>query len=97
MRLSREEYGDGWLEPPRPDHIEEEVIDEFGEVVDEEPLGENLVNDVRAELAGSSEDAARILTAGGRLVVYNVAQVLMRVFAELAAPAGRPGSSASGG
>ena len=51
----------------------------------------------RAELAGSSEDAARILTAGGRLVVYNVAQVLMRVFAELAAPAGRPGSSASGG
>ena len=47
--------------------------------------------------AGSSEDAARILTAGGRLVVYNVAQVLMRVFAELAAPAGRPGSSASGG
>ena len=51
----------------------------------------------RAELAGSSEDAARILTAGGRLVVYNVAQVLMRVFADLAAPAGRPGSSASGG
>ena len=36
---------------------------------------------------GSPEDAARILTAGGRLVVYNVAQVLMRVFAELAAPA----------
>jgi DNA helicase IV len=46
--------GDGWLEPPRPDHIEEEVIDEFGEVVDEEPLGENLVSDVRAELSGSS-------------------------------------------
>jgi DNA helicase IV len=46
--------GDGWLEPPRPDYIEEEVIDEFGEVVDEEPLGENLVNDVRAELSGSS-------------------------------------------
>jgi DNA helicase IV len=47
--------GDGWLEPPRPDHIEEEVIDEFGEVVDEEPLGENLVSDVRAELSGSPE------------------------------------------
>jgi DNA helicase IV len=47
--------GDGWLEPPRPDYIEEEVIDEFGEVVDEEPLGENLVNNVRAELSGSSE------------------------------------------
>jgi DNA helicase IV len=47
--------GDGWLEPPRPDHIEEEVIDEFGEVVDEEPLGENLVSDVRAELSGSHE------------------------------------------
>jgi DNA helicase IV len=47
--------GDGWLEPPRPDYIEEEVIDEFGEVVDEEPLGENLVNDVRAELSGSPE------------------------------------------
>jgi DNA helicase IV len=45
--------GDGWLEPPRPDEIEEEVIDEFGEVVDEEPLAENLVSDVRAELAGS--------------------------------------------
>jgi DNA helicase IV len=47
--------GDGWLEPPRPDHISEEVIDEFGEVVDEEPLAENLVNDCRAELAGNQE------------------------------------------
>jgi DNA helicase IV len=47
--------GEGWLEQPRPDYIEEEVIDEFGEVVDEEPLGENLVNDVRAELSGSPE------------------------------------------
>jgi 4-hydroxy-2-oxoheptanedioate aldolase len=46
----------------------------------------------RAELAGSPEDADRILTAGGRLVVYNVAQVLMRVFAELVAPAGRRAS-----
>lgn len=46
--------GDGWLEPPRPDYIEEEVIDEFGEVVDQEPLAENLVNDVRAELSGST-------------------------------------------
>jgi 4-hydroxy-2-oxoheptanedioate aldolase len=47
----------------------------------------------RAELAGSAEDAERILTVGGRLVVYNVAQVMMRVFADLAAPAGarRPG------
>jgi hypothetical protein len=43
----------------------------------------------RADLAGSPEDAERALTAGGRLVVYNVAQVLMRVFAGLAAPAGR--------
>lgn len=47
----------------------------------------------RADLAGSPEDAERILAAGGRLVVYNVAQVLMRVFAELAAPAGRRGSA----
>jgi DNA helicase IV len=47
--------GDGWLEPPRPDYIEDEVIDEFGEVVDEEPLGENLVSDVRAELSGIPE------------------------------------------
>ena len=44
----------------------------------------------RAELAGSPEDAVRVLAAGGRLVVYNVAQVLMGVFAQLAAPgAGR--------
>lgn len=43
----------------------------------------------RAELAGSPEDAERILTAGGRLVVYNVAQVLMGVFADLAAAGGR--------
>ena len=42
----------------------------------------------RAELAGSAEDADRILTVGGRLVVYNVAQVLMRTFAGLAAPTG---------
>lgn len=46
------------------------------------------VDSWRAELAGSAEDADRILTAGGRLVVYNVAQVLMRVFADLAAPTG---------
>jgi 4-hydroxy-2-oxoheptanedioate aldolase len=43
----------------------------------------------RADLAGSPDDAEHALTAGGRLVVYNVAQVLMRVFAELAAPGGR--------
>jgi len=48
----------------------------------------------RAELAGGPADAERILAAGGRLVVYNVAQVLMRVFAELAAPAGRHGTRA---
>jgi DNA helicase IV len=47
--------GDGWLEPPNPDQIGEEVIDEFGEVVDEEPLAENLVANVRAELSGSAE------------------------------------------
>ena len=35
----------------------------------------------RADLAGSPEDAQRALGAGSRLVVYNVAQVLMRVFA----------------
>jgi 4-hydroxy-2-oxoheptanedioate aldolase len=51
----------------------------------------------RAELAGSPEDALGVLTAGGRLVVYNVAQVLMRVFADLAAPAGPDGSGGSGG
>lgn len=43
----------------------------------------------RAELAGHPGDAERILEAGGRLVVYNVAQVLMRTFSELTAPAGR--------
>jgi hypothetical protein len=41
----------------------------------------------RAELAGSPDDARRVLAAGGRLVVYNVAQVLMRVFADLAVTA----------
>ncbi|MGI8816650.1 MAG: UvrD-helicase domain-containing protein [Pseudonocardia sp.] len=46
--------GDGWLEPPQPDHIAEEILDEFGEVLDEEPLGENLVADVRAEISGSA-------------------------------------------
>lgn len=50
----------------------------------------------RAELAGSPEHADRILDAGGRLVVYNVAQVLMRVFADLAAPAGRDHVGPSG-
>lgn len=38
----------------------------------------------RAELAGSVADAERVLDAGARLVVYNVAQVLMRSFGELA-------------
>ncbi len=53
-RRAVDQIGDGWLEPPRPDEIAEEVIDEFGEVVDEEPLAENLVSDVRAELAGNA-------------------------------------------
>ena len=42
----------------------------------------------RADLAGSPEDAKRALGAGSRLVVYNVAQVLMRAFAGLASPTG---------
>jgi 4-hydroxy-2-oxoheptanedioate aldolase len=37
----------------------------------------------RAELAGSAEDAERALRAGARLVVYNVAQVLMATFGRL--------------
>ena len=47
--------GDGWLEPPQPDDIGEEVCDEFGEVLEDEPLAENLTADVRAELSGSAE------------------------------------------
>lgn len=38
----------------------------------------------RADLAGSREDAERSLDGGAQLVVYNVAQVQMRVFGELA-------------
>jgi 4-hydroxy-2-oxoheptanedioate aldolase len=48
----------------------------------------------RAELAGSAEDAERVLGAGARLVVYNVAQVLMRSFADLGAVT-RPPAPAS--
>jgi 4-hydroxy-2-oxoheptanedioate aldolase len=48
----------------------------------------------RAELAGGAEDAERVLKAGTQLVVYNVAQVMMRVFRDLAAVSGR---SAAGG
>lgn len=43
----------------------------------------------RAELAGGVEDAERVREAGTRLVVYNVAQVMMRVFADLSAVSGR--------
>jgi len=48
----------------------------------------------RAELAGGAEDAERVLKAGTQLVVYNVAQAMMRVFRDLAAVSGR---SAAGG
>jgi 4-hydroxy-2-oxoheptanedioate aldolase len=48
----------------------------------------------RAELAGGAEDAERVLEAGTQLVVYNVAQAMMRVFRDLAAVSGR---SAAGG
>jgi 4-hydroxy-2-oxoheptanedioate aldolase len=44
----------------------------------------------RAELAGGVDDAGRVLEAGARLVVYNVAQVMMRVFGDLAAVSGGP-------
>lgn len=43
----------------------------------------------RAELAGGAEDAERVQEAGARLVVYNVAQVMMQVFSDLAAVSGR--------
>jgi len=43
----------------------------------------------RAELASSPEDAERAIAAGSQLVVYNVAQVLMGVFATLTAIPGR--------
>jgi 4-hydroxy-2-oxoheptanedioate aldolase len=43
----------------------------------------------RAELAGGAEDAERVLKAGTQLVVYNVAQAMMRVFRDLAAVSGR--------
>jgi 4-hydroxy-2-oxoheptanedioate aldolase len=45
------------------------------------------VGRVRADLAGSRADAERALAAGSRIVVYNTAQVLMRVFGELASVA----------
>ncbi|HEY2204085.1 MAG TPA: helicase [Pseudonocardia sp.] len=45
--------GAGWLHPEQPDPMAYEVDAEFGEVVDEEPLAENLEADVRAELSGS--------------------------------------------
>lgn len=48
----------------------------------------------RAELAGGAEDAERVLEAGTQLVVYNVAQAMMRVFRDLAAVSGR--SAAAG-
>jgi len=48
----------------------------------------------RAELAGGVEDAERVREAGARLVVYNVAQVMMRVFGDLSAVA-RPPAPAS--
>lgn len=43
----------------------------------------------RADLAGGVEDAERVLESGARLVVYNVAQVMMRVFGDLAKVSGR--------
>ena len=49
--------GDGWLEPPRPDEIGEEVLDEFGEPLEDDEdyaLAERLTANVRAELSGSS-------------------------------------------
>ena len=49
---------------------------------------------VRAELVGSVQDAERALTEGSRIVVYNIAQVLMRVFTHLVAGPARPGSGA---
>lgn len=52
------------------------------------------VGSYRAELAGSADEAGRALDAGARLVVYNVAQVLMRTFAELSTVT-RPPAAAS--
>jgi 4-hydroxy-2-oxoheptanedioate aldolase len=59
----------------------------FAESVEAIHRGAREVGSWRAELAGSVEDAKSALAAGSRLVVYNVAQVLMRTFAELASPA----------
>jgi 4-hydroxy-2-oxoheptanedioate aldolase len=61
----------------------------FAESVAAIHTGAAEVGSWRAELAGSVDDAERVLGAGARLVVYNVAQVMMRAFGELAAPAGR--------
>ncbi|GAA5168344.1 RNA polymerase recycling motor ATPase HelR [Pseudonocardia eucalypti] len=45
--------GAGWLHPAQPDPVTEEVIDEFGEPVEDDHLAENLESDVRADLSGS--------------------------------------------
>jgi DNA helicase IV len=46
--------GDGWLEPEQPDEIGEEVLDEFGEPLEDDGLAERLTSNVRAELSGSA-------------------------------------------
>ncbi|HEU4997897.1 MAG TPA: aldolase/citrate lyase family protein [Lapillicoccus sp.] len=66
----------------------------FAESVAAIHRGAAEVGSWRAELAGSEEDAERVLDAGARLVVYNVAQVLMRVFAGLGTVS-RPPAAAS--
>src|SRR5882757_10230847 len=48
------QIGAGWLHPEQPDVIAEEVIDQFGEPIEDDGLAEHLTENVRAELAGST-------------------------------------------
>jgi len=48
------QIGAGWLHPEQPDAIAEEVIDQFGEPIEDDGLAEHLTENVRAELAGSA-------------------------------------------
>jgi DNA helicase IV len=47
------QIGAGWLHPEQPDPIGEEILDEFGDLPEDDHLAEDLTANVRAELAGS--------------------------------------------
>jgi DNA helicase IV len=48
------QIGAGWLHPEEPDRIGEEILDEFGDLPEDDHLAEDLTANVRAELAGSA-------------------------------------------